>query len=306
MDTPATPPAREPDVTGSVPALIDLHTHSTASDGTQAPADVVREAARSGIGAIALTDHDTTSGWASATQAALDCDLMLIPGIEVSSKLGYASVHILAYLPDPEHPALIESMQRVRHDRVDRAERIVAALGRDYEVSWDDVLAVSEPGATIGRPHIADALVAKGIAPSRSAAFAGLLHVRGKYYVPHESPHPIEAIELVTAAGGVAVLAHGGSRGGVALHEPTFRGMVSAGLAGVEIYHRENDALARAQLREYATRWDLIVTGSSDYHGAGKPNRLAEHTTAPAELARIVERATGSGPVNVASWLPAA
>lgn len=277
---------------------IDLHTHSNASDGTQPPGELMRVAKANGLDVIALTDHDTTAGWSDAAQAAVEVGIMLVPGIEVSTKLGPASVHVLAYLPDPEHPALIEVMERVRQGRVHRAERIVAALAADFPLTWEDVLAVSEPGATIGRPHIADALVARGIVPSRSEAFASVLHVRGKYYVPHESPHPVDAIELIAAAGAVPVLAHGGSRGAVALNEPVFTKMVAAGLAGVEIRHRENDAHAREQLANYARRWDLIVTGSSDYHGAGKPNELGENTTDPEQLTRILQAGTGTDAVN--------
>nr|WP_066057753.1 PHP domain-containing protein [Gulosibacter bifidus] len=278
---------------------IDLHTHSNASDGTESPADVVRAAAASGLHTIALTDHDTVSGWDAASRAALECDITLLPGIEVSSKFGGASVHVLAYLPDPSHPALNESMARVRYDRIHRAERIVAAIGADYELTWADVQAVSEPGATIGRPHIADALISLGIVGDRGEAFAGILHHRSKYYVPHESPSPADVVSQIVAAGGVPVLAHGGSRGAALLTEAPFAALVEAGLAGVEVGHRENDAAAQQTLLGYAERYDLIVTGSSDYHGDGKPNRLGEHTTAPDQLARIIEQAAGTAPVNL-------
>lgn len=278
---------------------IDLHLHSTASDGTQSPVEVVRSAAAAGMKVVALTDHDTTAGWDAAAAAAMDTGVGFIPGIEVSSKLGGASVHVLAYLPDPTHPALMASMERVRFDRVHRAQRIVAAIGEDYEFTWDDVVAVSQPGATIGRPHIADALVARGIIANRSDAFTGMLSHHSKYYVPHESPTPDEAIATIREAGGVPVLAHGGSRGQALLAPDVFARMVDAGLLGVEIEHRENDDESRRILRAYANDYDLIVTGSSDYHGTGKPNQIGENTTAPSQLARIVACGTGSAPVNL-------
>lgn len=276
---------------------IDLHAHSTASDGTESPAEVVRQAARAGLGTLALTDHDTTDGWAEAGPAAVAAGLTLIPGIEFSTQIGPASVHILGYLIDPRHEPLRAELDAVRTSRVSRAERMVGLIGEDYPLTWEDVRAEAAAGATLGRPHIADALVRKGLATDRSAAFVTILHWQGGYFVPHHAPSPIEAIRLIRSAGGVPVIAHPGSRGSRAMAPATFDGLVAAGLAGVEIGHRENSARSRATLAELAERHGLIVTGSSDYHGRGKPNRLGEYTTEPDQLARIIESATGSEPI---------
>lgn len=276
---------------------IDLHTHSTASDGTESPAEVVRQAARAGLGTLALTDHDTMDGWVPARATARAVGVTLIPGIEFSTQIGPASVHVLGYLIDPRDEPLRAEFDAVRTSRITRAERMVELIGADYPLTWDDVRAEAADGATLGRPHIADALVRKGLATDRTAAFASILHWQGGYFVPHHAPSPLEAIRLIRGAGGVPVLAHPGSRGRRAMTPATFEGLVEAGLAGVEIGHRENSPRSRALLAELAARYDLIVTGSSDYHGRGKPNRLGENTTEPDQLIRIIDAATGSEPV---------
>jgi predicted metal-dependent phosphoesterase TrpH len=278
---------------------IDLHTHSSVSDGTETPAELVAAAVRAGLGTVALTDHDSTAGWSEATRAVAGTGLTLVPGMELSTRLGLDSVHMLAYLFDPTDPALVAETARLRDSRLHRAERIVERIAADYDISWGDVLAQSTSGATLGRPHIADALVAKGFAPDRSAAFAGILHWRSGYYEPHEAPSPLLGVRLVREAGGVPVIAHPATRGrGTNIPERAFDELVEAGLMGVEIAHRENTDAGAERLRALARRHDLIVTGSSDYHGEGKPNRLGENSTAPEQLERIVEAATGWAPVR--------
>ncbi|MBI5160508.1 MAG: PHP domain-containing protein [Micrococcales bacterium] len=282
-----------------MPALgrIDLHTHSSASDGTEPPAALVREAADAGLAAVALTDHDTTAGWAEAFEAARGTGLEVLPGVELSTQLDGASVHILGYLVDPDDPPLRALMDELRSERLHRAEAMVGRIGRDYDLTWDDVLAQTSPGATVGRPHIADALVAKGYVPDRSAAFGSILHWRGGYYQPHRAPDPLVGVRLLREAGGVPVVAHPGSRGPEGLMtDARIRALVDAGLAGVEVDHRDNPPRARERWRDIAERFDLIRTGSSDYHGAGKPNRLGENTTDPEQFARIVELGTGALP----------
>lgn len=275
---------------------IDLHTHSNVSDGTQSPAAVVRSAAEAGLGTIALTDHDTWEGWDAAGAAAKSRGLSFIPGVEFSTQVDGASVHVLGYLVDRQHEELGTTMRNVRESRLTRAERMVEAIGMDFPISWSEVLAESEDGATIGRPHIADALVRRGIVADRNEAFAGILHWQGGYYQPHHAPHPVAAIRLIKEAGGVSVLAHPGSRGRGGLRDGVFERLVEAGLDGVEIYHRENDEFNRVLLHDLAREWDLIVTGSSDYHGLGKPNRLGENTTEPEQLQRIIDRGSGTAP----------
>ncbi|MCS6578114.1 MULTISPECIES: PHP domain-containing protein [Curtobacterium] len=278
--------------------FIDLHAHSSVSDGTERPAELVRAAAAAGLDAVALTDHDTTAGWADATAAALELPLTLLPGLELSTRIGYRSVHVLGYLVDPEHPGLVEETTRIRDGRLSRAHRMVDRIAEDHPITWADVLAQSSPGATIGRPHIADALVARGLESDRSAAFRGILHPASGYYEPHEAPSPLRGVELIRQAGGVPVIAHpAASSRGIVIDEPMLRSLVDAGLGGLEVDHRENLAHGKRTLLDWATRYDLFVTGSSDYHGTGKPNRLGEHRTARVSFDAIVAQATGSAPV---------
>lgn len=289
-----------------VHVAADLHTHSTVSDGTDTPAELVEAAAHAGLGAIAITDHDSTAGWAEATDAALARGIVLIPGMELSTRVQFASVHVLAYLVDPGDEGVIAETARIRESRMTRAEKIVRRIAADYELTWDDVLAQTTDGATIGRPHIADALVARGHAATRSEAFAGILHWRSGYAQPHYAPDPLTGIRLIRAAGGVPVLAHPGTRGAEeVITEERLRRFVDAGLFGLEVDHPENTAASRPRLRALAARYGLAVTGSSDYHGLGKANRLGEHTTDPKVVARIVAEATGTRPVVPRAGEPA-
>ncbi len=275
----------------------DLHLHSNHSDGTEPPAEVMRQAHAHGIRTAALTDHDRTTGWREAGDAAVALGMTFLPGMEFSAKHEWRSVHVLGYLFDPDDPDLVAETDRIRSDRVGRAERIVRSIGRDYELVWDDVLEQTTPDATVGRPHIADALVARGIVRDRSEAFDGILHPREGYYEPHYAPDPLTAVRLITRAGGVAVIAHPVTAGRDRMMPLSYiERLIGEGLAGFEIDHRENTADGKRLLRDIAARHDLIVTGSSDYHGAGKPNRPGENTTADEMVARIIERATGARP----------
>lgn len=277
---------------------IDLHTHSRVSDGTETPGELIRAAHAAGLGTVALTDHDSTTGWSEASAAAREVAITLIPGMEFSTRQGYASVHLLAYLFDPTDAGIIGETARIREARHTRAEAMVARIGADYALTWDDVLAQTTPGTTIGRPHIADALVARGVVPTRSDAFEGILHWRAGYYQPHYAPDPLHAVQLVRAAGGVPVLAHPATRGvGDLMDEARLAELVEAGLFGLELDHRENKPEAKARLAVLAARHGLFVTGSSDYHGAGKPNRLGENTTAPEVLDAIIAQGAGSAPI---------
>lgn len=276
----------------------DLHTHSSVSDGTESPADVVGSAVAAGVAGIALTDHDTTAGWDSAIAAARGLGLGLVPGIELSTRLEWRSVHVLGYLIDPTDATLTAETARIRESRRTRARRIVERLAVDHAITWDDVLAQTAPGATIGRPHIADALVAAGIEPDRSAAFAGVLHPRRGYVEPHYAPAPVDGVRMIAAAGGVPVLAHPGASGrDRVLPEAVIGELVDAGLFALERDHRENTPDGRARLDELIARFGLAVTGSSDYHGSGKPNRLGENRTDPEVVDRILELGRGVAPV---------
>jgi predicted metal-dependent phosphoesterase TrpH len=287
---------------------IDLHAHSTRSDGKESPTEVFEHAATAGINVLALTDHDTTSGWAEAASAAQRLGLGFVPGIEVTTRARFEregreffiAVHMLAYLPDPNHAGLKAALDDSVESRIGRAQNIVERLSADFEITWDHVLEHLEDGATIGRPAIADALVTLGVVADRTEAFDRILGKSGKYYVANETTDVFDAIDLINQAGGVSVIAHplGGARQSLDradLPHEHFAAMIDAGLGGFEVYHREVPQLARDWLIELSAKHDLVVTGSSDYHGLrGKPNRLGENTTAPEMLQKIIDRASGT------------
>jgi hypothetical protein len=277
---------------------IDLHTHSTASDGTDSPGKVVADAKAAGLDVVALTDHDTVSGWAEAEESAREHGIALVRGAELSSRAtvqdhGAArsrSVHMLSYLHDPSNAALHDECEKVRSARRDRALRMVELLARDYPITWDDVVAETAVGTTVGRPHLADALVRGGYVADRAEAFATVLRPGSPYYVPHYAPPALEVVATVRAAGGVPVLAHpAAARQGPVVDDATIAAMADAGLAGLEVDHRDHTPEQRVRLAALADRLGIFTTGSSDYHGAGKPNRLGENTTAPHVLEQIEE-----------------
>lgn len=283
--------------------MIDLHAHTNQSDGKDSPSELVRKAKAAGLTTLAITDHDTTDGWQEALLAARSERIALIPGIEVSTRakvgLRSISVHILAYLPNPDHPALAEELAKTRTSRIGRAKEMVSRLSVDYPISWHDIEQQLKPGATVGRPALADALVAKGIVPNRSAAFESILHKSSPYYVSDYSVDTELAIKLIREAGGVSVMAHpliDFPAGKSELDLPTkhFEQMIAAGLNGLEVDHRSVPEFAKDWLRQLALKHNLIVTGSSDYHGDGaKDNQLGENTTDPAQLERILDQAWG-------------
>ncbi|MCB5275574.1 3',5'-nucleoside bisphosphate phosphatase [Arthrobacter sp. SO5] len=257
-------------------------------------------AAEAGLDVVALTDHDSTDGWAEAGVAAREHGVALVPGMEISCRTSEGiSVHLLCYLQDPAHPGLLEEITKAKDARFTRAERMVSLLAEDYPLSWDDVIHHVAPGATLGRPHIADALVAAGVVADRTEAFDSILTSRSRYFVQHYAPDPALAVGLVRAAGGVPVFAHpvASARGRI-VGERVYQEMIDAGLAGLEIDHRDNPEEGRVFLRRLAERHGLLVTGSSDYHGAGKPNLLGENVTSPEVFARIEELGTGTSVVR--------
>jgi len=273
---------------------IDLHTHSTASDGTQSPAAVIASAAGAGLDVLALTDHDTTSGWDQAAVAAQQHGIALVRGIEISCKDNGISIHLLGYLHDPSEPGLLDELEHSRESRATRAQRIVERLSQDFPLDWDDVLKQVGPGATIGRPHIADAMVDKGIVDSRDEAFRRYLNSRTPYYATHYAVDAVEAVRLVVAAGGVAVMAHPlASKRGRVVDDSVIESMAEAGMSGLEVHHRDHTPEQVRHGLDLAASLDLFVTGSSDYHGDGKVNRLGENSTDPRVLQRIEDRSTG-------------
>lgn len=280
--------------------MIDLHTHSSRSDGTDTPADLVAQAAAAGLSTLALTDHDTTAGWSEAAVAAQQHGIALVRGAELSTRHAGGSIHLLAYLFDPDHAELTAEMDQVVHDRLPRLQRIVERMAQDgFDLTWEDVQAQLGTGKrTPSRPNIADALIAKGYAEHRDEIFRKWLHHGSRYYVPYYSIDTVAAIRLVRAAGGVPVLAHPfASRRQRAVAEESLPELVEAGLVGIEAEHRDQNDEERALARRLAREHDLVVTGSSDFHGDGKINRLGENTTAPESLQRIEATASGVTPV---------
>ena len=274
---------------------IDLHTHSSASDGTERPADLVRAAAAAGLDVVALTDHDTTRGWSEAEEA-LPRGLRLVRGAEISCAYDGISLHLLAYLFDPSHTELAAEMSMALDDRVPRAKAIVAKLAAaGHPVTWELVLDQLQDGATVGRPHIADTLVAAGVVADRNEAFTTLLHDDGPFFVGHYYVDALRAVQLVRAAGGVPVFAHpAAATRGTTVGDDAIRAMAAAGLAGLEVDHRDNAPADRERLRALAGELGLVVTGASDYHGTGKDNRLGEHTTDPAVLEALLGQVTSA------------
>ncbi len=279
--------------------LIDLHTHSLASDGTQTPTELVAEAAGRGLAVLGLTDHDSTAGWAEAEVAAARHGITLVRGIEVSCLHEGISLHVLAYLHDPSYRPLLDELEAARTSRAQRARRITELLGADFELTYDDVLAQVHDGATVGRPHIADAMVAAGIVPDRDAAFRDFLFTGSKYYASHYAPDPVTAVRLIREAGGVAVMAHpfAASRGRIVADE-VIAAMAAAGLAGLEAHHPDHTPEQTAHAVGLAGDLGIFVSGASDYHGAGKPIALAQELTPPAAYEAIVAGASGVGLVG--------
>ncbi|MBP2584543.1 putative metal-dependent phosphoesterase TrpH [Streptomyces sp. PvR006] len=277
---------------------IDLHTHSTASDGTDSPAELVRNAAAAGLDVVALTDHDTTRGHAEAI-AALPEGLTLVTGAELSCRIDGVGLHMLAYLFDPEEPALLAERELVRDDRVPRARAVVGKLQElGVPVTWEQVARIAGDGS-LGRPHIAEALVELGVVPDVSGAFTPeWLADGGRAYVQKHELDPIEAIRLVKAAGGVTVFAHPlAVKRGQVLPEASIARLAEAGLDGIEVDHMDHDEATRARLRGLARELGLLTTGSSDYHGSRKTCRLGEYTTDPEIYGEITRRAAGAFPV---------
>jgi predicted metal-dependent phosphoesterase TrpH len=280
--------------------LIDLHTHSTASDGTLTPAELVTAAADAGLDVVAITDHDTTLGWAAA-EAALPPGLTLVRGAELSCRWYGAdppiALHLLAYLFDPGYEPLAAELRRVREAREHRAEAMVDLLRADgIDVTWDEVRERAA-GGTVGRPHVAQALIRRGLVGTVSEAFEPQW-LGQRYRLPKADIDVFRALDLVLAAGGVPVFAHPrASVRGRIVPDSLIVELAHAGLAGLEADHEDHTPRQRAEVREMAAELGLLVTGSSDFHGTNKTVKLGAQTTAPEAYERIVAAARGVGPV---------
>lgn len=274
--------------------MIDLHAHTNISDGTDTPSELINKALAAGIKVLALTDHDSIAGWDEATRH-LRPGMDLVLGSEISCQTEDGiSVHMLGLLFDRENIELQEVMAQTRENRFGRMQRIILRMNEaGIEISMDEVLAQLSDGATLGRPHLADAMVAKGLAKSRDEIFEKWLHNNSPYYVAHYSPTPERAISLIKAAGGVAVIAHPmASLRGRTVSIESFSRYVEAGLDGIEVFHRDHSADQRILLTDIARSLGLVRTGSSDYHGDGKLNELGENTTEIEQWLALESKAT--------------
>jgi predicted metal-dependent phosphoesterase TrpH len=285
--------------------LIDLHAHSTASDGTDTPTQLVRAAAATGIDVLAITDHDTTAGWDEAL-AARPAGLTIVTGTELScvyvpDEGRRISLHLLGYLYDPEHPELRAERARLRESRRRRGRQMVENMAADgIPISWPQVRALAG-GGPVGRPHIGQALVAADVVPDVDTAFRDLLSSRRPYYVRKLDTEVFDAIRLVRAAGGIAVFAHPlAHRRGPVVSDEVIARMAAAGLAGLEVDHPDHDADDRAHAAVLARDLGLIGTGSSDYHGTNKPTPLGACTTAPESYEQLLAQPSARRPIGSA------
>lgn len=269
---------------------IDLHTHSTCSDGTEPPRELVRAARRAGLDVVAITDHDTAAGWDEAGEEADRVGVELVRGMELSTRHAGRSVHLLAYLTDPTDAGLLAETERVVAGRRDRIPALLEKLtDAGIEITAEDIDRATPPGAVTGRPHVADALVARGVVASRDEAFATVLGPRGPGFVRRYATPLVEAIELVARAGGVSVLAHPWARSSREVLDPaTIAALQQRGLTGVEVDHQDHPEEVRRELLGLAGELGLVATGSSDWHGTGKADHeLGCNTTDPEQYARL-------------------
>jgi len=273
---------------------IDLHSHSTASDGTDPPAEVMRRARAAGLDVIALTDHDTLAGHAEA-RGALPPGLALVPGMELSCRLDGHSVHLLAYHVDPAHAGLAEQLHAITTDRLRRARDMVGKLRElGVDITWERVAAIAGDGV-VARPHIARAMVAAGAIARPDQAFTPeWIGPGGRAYVSRYALDPEDAVRLVSSAGGVSVLAlPGGPQGGWKIGVEAVVRLAAAGLAGLEVAHPDHDDSERIRLAALAATLGLVSSGGSDDHGSLTGHRLGCETIAPGEYERLVSRAAG-------------
>ncbi len=277
---------------------IDLHTHSTVSDGTVSPAGVILAAVDGGLHVVALTDHDNLAGWPEASAAALEAGIEFVPGVELSCRWNGVSpsisLHLLGYYVDPDNAALRAELLRVRNDREHRAERMVELMRADgIDVSWSEVRDYAA-GGTVGRPHLAQARIRRGLVATVQEAFAP--EMLGKRWRVHKPDIDVfAALDLVRNAGGVSVFAHprATARGRV-VPDSLIAELAEHGLAGLEVDHEDHSPAQRAEVRALAASLDLLATGSSDFPGTNKPTPIGANLTSPEVFEAL--RAAASSP----------
>jgi hypothetical protein len=270
---------------------IDLHTHSRVSDGTTAPSELVRDAAAAGLDIVALTDHDTTAGWSEAAQSARETGIGFVPGAEISTRHAGRGVHVLGYLFDPDYSPLVAELGRIVAGRTARLAAMLEGLeASGVTLTEAEVRLQAGPHGIIGRPHVADALIARGIVRDRPQAFDLLLRPGRAGFAVRYAPDTRDLIPLVAQAGGATVVAHPWGRGSRrVLDEAALAGLAEVGLTGIEVEHEDHSPEDRARLHAIAGDLGLVVTGASDYHGTGKSNHdLGCNLTAPEEFTRLL------------------
>lgn len=278
--------------------MIDLHTHTTASDGTDTPFAMLAKAKKAGITTVAMTDHDTVAGWREvrSRRSEIPEGLTIVPGAELSTRteLGM-SVHIVALLFDSNDQQLASLLAKVRDDRIPRMEKMVEKLqAGGYQITMQDVESAKPVGATLGRPHLADALVINGVVASRDEAFLELLHNNSPFHVSHWAPNPSEAIKAIAAAGGVSILAHPfAEKRGAVLSFAEVAELAAVGLNGIERNKRDQDEAAHTKIDQLASQYGLIKVGSSDYHGSARANQLGEEDTPALLWEYLASKASG-------------
>lgn len=249
---------------------VELHCHTTASDGTLTPAELVGMAVRKGLEALAITDHDTTAAYAPAVQAARGFRLEIIPALEINAERGGLDVHVLGYFLDPSSEPLQRALARLRESRLQRARLMAERLGElGVPVRYERVLEIAR-GDSVGRPHVARAMVEAGHVPDMAAAFDRFLAVGKPGYVPRRNLSPEDAIQLIREASGVPVLAHPGLIG----DDSIVPDLVRAGLGGIEAHYPQHPLPLRQHYVDLAARHGLLVTGGSDYHGPESRHRV--------------------------------
>lgn len=266
---------------------LDLHIHSTASDGTLPPAEVVRRAAKGGLDVIALADHDTVAGIAEATEAARDLPIEVIPALESSSTRDGYDIHLLGYFVDPSFPSLMSFAERAGNLRRDRMQEMIDRLCADgVQVTMEDVRAAAGPGVvTLGRPHLARALTVRGYVASPSEAFDTYIGDAHAAHVPAGLADPVEVLQSIKEAGGVSVWAHPPTR----ILDDLLPELVEAGLRGLEVYRPRSRPSLVEKLKQAAGRHGLLVSGGSDWHGPEGGARLGDFYVSNDDIDGLLE-----------------
>lgn len=248
--------------------VVDLHTHSTASDGIYAPARLLQLASEAGLRVLALTDHDTTNGIAEAAQAARTLGIDFIPGLELNTDTSGGEVHVLGYFPEFEHPAFQSALKTLRDARVRRGERMVEQLNENgIAISWERVREIAQ--GTVGRPHVARALMEAGYVQSIGEAFDKYIGKGCVGYVPRYHLSPVDATRLIDSTNGLPVIAHPLNLPGLPTLREWLPELCAAGLVGLETYYGPYTEADERELHSLAGEYDLIPTGGTDFHGPG-------------------------------------